>query len=99
MHHPGHVRPTGEELELSYTLDRAVWGRGVAHAAATALLRNAAAAMADEPVIVVTQTANVRSLTLAQRLGFVTASTFEEFGAEQTLAVASLHDFRSHPDT
>jgi RimJ/RimL family protein N-acetyltransferase len=93
-HHPGHVRPTGEELELSYTLDRPAWGRGLAHAAATALLRTAATALADEPVIVVTQSANVRSLRLAQRLGFLAAATFEEFGAEQTIAVASLHSFR-----
>jgi hypothetical protein len=58
-----------------------------------ALLRTAAAALPDEPVIVVTQSANVRSLTLARRLGFLAATTFEEFGAEQTLAVASLHGF------
>ena len=30
VHHPGHIRPTGEELELAYTLDRPVWGRGLA---------------------------------------------------------------------
>jgi RimJ/RimL family protein N-acetyltransferase len=93
MHHPGHVRPTGEELELSYTLNRPVWGRGLAYAAAVALLRATAAALPDEPVIVVTQSANTRSLRLAHRLGFLAATTFEEFGAEQTLAVANLHEF------
>lgn len=94
MHHQGHVRPTGEELELSYTLDRRAWGRGLAYQAAIAVLRSAAAELPDEPVIVVTQTANVRSLNLARRLGFVTASTFTEFGAEQTLAVVNLHRHR-----
>ena len=95
MHHPGHVRPTGAELELSYALNRPAWGRGLAYASATALLRTAATALPDEPVIVVTQSDNVRSLKLARRLGFVAETTFEEFGAEQTLAVANLRGFRA----
>lgn len=94
VHHPRHVRPTGKELELSYTLNRPAWGRGLAYRSATAVLRTAAAELPDEPVIVVTQSANIRSLNLARRLGFVAASTFEEFGAEQTLAVVNLHDHR-----
>lgn len=92
-HHPGHLTPEGEELELAYTLQRSDWGRGVAFRAATALLRRAAADMPDEPVIVVTQSANARSLRLCTRLGFTPAMTFEEFGAEQTLAVVRLGDF------
>ena len=92
-HHPGHLAPHGEELELAYTLSRADWGRGLAFQAATALLRRAAADLPDEPVIVVTQSANTRSLALAGRLGFVPAMTFTEHGAEQTLAVVSLHAF------
>jgi RimJ/RimL family protein N-acetyltransferase len=94
VHHQRHVPPLGEELELSYTLDRPAWGRGLAYRAAVAVLRTAAAELPDEPVIVVTQTANVRSLNLARRLGFVPASTFTEFGAEQTLAVTNLHTHR-----
>lgn len=92
-HHPGHLTSAGEELELAYTLRRSHWGRGVAFRAATALLRRAAADLPHEPVIVVTQSANIRSLKLCQRLGFTPAMTFEEFGAEQTLAVVSLGYF------
>lgn len=93
VHHPGHLRPEGEELELAYTLIPSAWGRGWAFRAATALLRIAATELDDEPVIIVTQTANRRSLNLARRLGFVPAMTFEEYGAEQTLAVADLRQF------
>ena len=78
---------------MAYTLDRRFWGRGLAYQAASALLRTAAAELRDEPVIVVTQSANTRSLNLARRLGFVPAMTFEEFGEEQTLAVANLGRF------
>lgn len=92
-HHPGHLTPHGEELELAYTLSPTDWGRGLAFQAATALLRRAAAELPHEPVIVVTQSANTRSLALARRLGFVPAITFTEHGAEQTLAVAHLRDF------
>lgn len=92
-HHPGHLTPEGEELELAYTLCRSDWGRGVAFRAATALLRRAAADMPDEAVIVVTQSTNERSLRLARRLGFTPAMRFDEFGAEQTLAVVNLREF------
>lgn len=97
MHHPGHVTPGGEELELSYTLDRNRWGRGLAFRAAHAVLRAAAAELPDEPVIVVTDSRNTRSLRLARRLGFVPATTFVEYGAEQTLAVAHLRQFAERP--
>ncbi|WP_246147721.1 acetyltransferase [Nonomuraea turkmeniaca] len=40
-----------------------------------------------------TQTANKRSLKLAARLGFRPISTFEEFGAEQSLCTAPLSMF------
>jgi len=93
VHHPGHISPDGEELELAYTLSPSAWGRGLAFAAATALLRRAAAELPAEPVIIVTQSANARSLNLARRLGFRPAMTFEEYGAEQTLAVVNLGDF------
>jgi L-amino acid N-acyltransferase YncA len=49
----------------------------------------------DQPVVVVTQTANRRSLKLATRLGFHHVDTFEEFGAQQTLVTARLHRFKA----
>jgi RimJ/RimL family protein N-acetyltransferase len=92
---PGHLTGNGEELELSYVLRHGAWGAGLAFEAAAAALRAAAAQLPDQPVLVVTQTANDRSLRLAARLGFQPVSTFEEFGAEQTLAVARLRAFRA----
>lgn len=60
----------------------------------TAALRAAAEELPDQPVLVVTQTANHRARRLADRLGFQEVSVFEEFDAQQTLAVASLCSFR-----
>ncbi len=91
---PGHVTEDGEELELGYLLRRGAWGRGLAFEATTAALR-AANELHDQPVIILTQTANKRSLRLAVRLGFQPVSTFEWFDAEQTLGMASLHSFKA----
>ncbi|SEU40025.1 GNAT family N-acetyltransferase [Nonomuraea wenchangensis] len=91
---PGHVNKDGEELELGYVLRRSAWGAGFAYEAATVVLRAAADELPDQPVLIVTQTANQRSLKLAARLGFRPVSTFEEFDAEQTLCTAPLSKFR-----
>ncbi|MFD9453390.1 GNAT family N-acetyltransferase [Streptomyces sp. NPDC059985] len=91
---PGHVTEEGEELELSYLVRRSGWGAGLAFEAAAAALRAAAAELPDQPVLVVTQTANERSLRLATRLGFRPVGTFEAYDAEQALCVADLHSFK-----
>lgn len=90
---PGHINKGGGELELTYLLRRGSWGAGLAFEAATAVLRAAAAELPDQPVLVVFQTANERSLKLATRLGFRRVGTFEAHHAQQTLAVADLHSF------
>jgi RimJ/RimL family protein N-acetyltransferase len=92
---PGHLTQGGDELELSYALRRRAWGMGLAYEAATAALHAAADELPDQPVLIVTQTANRRSLKLATRLGFHHVDTFEEFGAQQTLATARLHSFKA----
>lgn len=92
---PGHVTEDGGELELTYLLRREAWGAGLAFEAATAALRAAADELPDQPVLVVTQTANERSLKLATRLGFQRMSTFEAHDAEQTLAATNLHSFKA----
>lgn len=91
---PGHVAEDGEDLELGYVLRRSAWGAGFAFEAATAALRAAADELPDQPVLLVTQTANERSLKLAARLGFHPISTFENYGAEQTLCTAPLSLFK-----
>ncbi|WP_278266158.1 GNAT family N-acetyltransferase [Nocardia sp. AG03] len=90
---PGRVTDAGEELELSYLLHRDAWGVGLATEATTAVLRAAAGELSDQPVLVVTQSANTRSLGLAARLGFRPVTIFEQFDAEQTLLAADLHLF------
>jgi len=95
LEHPGHVTEQGEELELGYLLRRDAWGAGLAFEAVTAVLRAAADELSDQPVLILTQTANERSLRLAARLGFRPVKTFEWFDAEQTLAMANLHSFKA----
>jgi RimJ/RimL family protein N-acetyltransferase len=92
---PGHVTEEGEELELGYLLRRGAWGAGLAFEAVTAVLRAAADELPDQPVLILTQTANERSLRLAARLGFRPVKTFEWFDAEQTLGVANLHSLKA----
>ncbi|MCX2715878.1 GNAT family N-acetyltransferase [Mycolicibacterium sp. J2] len=91
---PGHLDEGESELELSYVFRRHAWGRGLADEAARAVLQVAAAELVDQPVLVVTQTANHASLRLAERLGFRVVDTFEQWGAPQVLATARLHAFR-----
>ncbi|RDI65612.1 GNAT family N-acetyltransferase [Nocardia pseudobrasiliensis] len=55
-----------------------------------AVLR-AATELPDQPVLIITRSANARSLKLAARLGFRPVGTFELFDAEQTLATAPPH--------
>jgi RimJ/RimL family protein N-acetyltransferase len=87
-------RPADRPGHLA-VLRRGAWGIGLAFEAATAALRAAADELPDQPVVVVTQTANRRSLKLAARFGFHNVDTFEEFGAQQTLATARLHSFKA----
>ncbi|MDX3310512.1 GNAT family N-acetyltransferase [Streptomyces sp. NPDC054884] len=92
---PGHLTEEGAQLELSYLLRRGSWGAGLALEAASAVLRAAAVELPDQPVLIVTQTANERSLRLATRLGFQRVGTFEAHDTEQTLAVADLRAFKA----
>jgi RimJ/RimL family protein N-acetyltransferase len=91
---PGHVERGGNELELTYVFRHHAWGKGYANEAVRALLCAAAEVLPDQPVLIITQSANHSSLKLAERLGFDVVSTFEQHGAEQTLAVAQLGSFR-----
>jgi RimJ/RimL family protein N-acetyltransferase len=92
---PGHVVGDGSELELSFGLRRSAWGHGYALEACRVLLANAAAVLPDQPVVVVTQTANAPSIDLALRLGFEPVSRFVEFDAPQQLLTVGLHSFRA----
>ena len=87
---PGHIRPEGFELEVSYTFVPEWWGKGFATEAVDAVLEWAARELNDVDVVLCTQTANVPALNLAQRLGFTEVCRFTEFGAEQWLGFRRL---------
>ncbi|MFJ6513421.1 GNAT family N-acetyltransferase [Streptomyces sp. NPDC091406] len=86
---PGRVRPDGGETELSYMFLPEAWGFGYAAEACAAALAWFGAALPGEPVVLCTQTANDRSMRLAQKLEFTEVTRFEEFGAEQWFGVRS----------
>lgn len=83
----GHLKGSSDELEVSYAFLPDSWGRGLAAEAVAAVLDWAWNCFPDEPVILCTQVANVRSMALATRLGFSETETFEEHGAKQWLGV------------
>jgi len=84
-----HVRPDGREAELGYLFLPEAWGHGYAAEACAVVLDWFAGALPGEPVTLRTQTANVRSMRLAAKLGFVEVERFEAYGAEQWLGVWS----------
>ncbi|MFI9629430.1 GNAT family N-acetyltransferase [Streptomyces sp. NPDC052042] len=84
-----HVRPDAGEAELGYLLLPAAWGHGYAAEACAAALGWFAGALPGEPVVLCTQTANVRSMRLAAKLGFTEVQRYEAWGAEQWMGVWS----------
>ncbi|MFD3583183.1 GNAT family N-acetyltransferase [Streptomyces sp. NPDC058683] len=86
---PGYVRPDAGEAELGYMFLPQAWGHGHATEACAAALGWFADALPGEPVVLCAQTANVRSLRVAAKLGFTEVEQFEEYGAEQWFGVWS----------
>jgi RimJ/RimL family protein N-acetyltransferase len=85
----GHIRSAAGEAELGYLFLPEAWGYGYAAEACAAALDWFAAALPGEPVVLATQTANVRSMRLAAKLGFTEVERFEDYGAEQWFGVWS----------
>jgi RimJ/RimL family protein N-acetyltransferase len=79
----GHLPTAAEEVELGYLFLPRAWGRGYAAEACTAALGWFADALPGEPVVLATQTANVRSMRLAAKLGFTEVERYEAWGAKQ----------------
>ncbi len=84
---PGHLDGVAREVELSYLFLPEAWGLGYAMEACSAVLSWLAGALPGARVVLCTQTANTRSLGLAERLGFTEVERFEEYGAEQWFGV------------
>lgn len=79
----GHLPRAAGRAELGYLLLPHAWGHGYAAEACAAALDWFAGALPGEPVVLATQTANLRSMRLAARLGFIEVERFEAYGAEQ----------------
>jgi RimJ/RimL family protein N-acetyltransferase len=77
------------KAELGYLFLPEAWGFGYAAEACTAALDWLAAELPGEPVVLKTQTANVRSMRLAAKLGFTEMERFEAWEAEQWLGMRS----------
>ncbi|MER6956693.1 GNAT family N-acetyltransferase [Streptomyces sp. NPDC000618] len=86
---PGHIRPDLGEAELGYLILPSAWGRGYGAEACAAVLGWFADALPGTSVVLRTQTANERSMRLAEKLGFTEVERFEDFGAEQWFGVWS----------
>jgi RimJ/RimL family protein N-acetyltransferase len=71
------------KAELGYLFLPQAWGFGYAAEACAAALNWFADELPGEPVALFTQTANVRSMRLAAKLGFTEVERFEAYGAEQ----------------
>ncbi|EST37488.1 hypothetical protein N566_12800 [Streptomycetaceae bacterium MP113-05] len=79
----GHLRQAAGKAELGYLFLPQAWGHGYAAEACAAALDWFAGALPGEPVVLATQTANVRSMRLAAKLGFIEVERFEAYGAAQ----------------
>lgn len=84
-----HARPDAGEAELGYLFLPEAWGCGYAAEACAAVLGWFADALPGESVVLCTQTANVRSMRLAAKLGFTEVQRYEAWGAEQWMGVWS----------
>ncbi|MFE5854615.1 GNAT family N-acetyltransferase [Streptomyces sp. NPDC056500] len=85
----GHIQQAAGRVELGYLLLSQAWGCGYAAEACGAALDWFAGALPGEPVVLATQTANIRSMRLAAKLGFTEVERFEGYGAEQWFGVWS----------
>jgi RimJ/RimL family protein N-acetyltransferase len=80
----GHGPPAAAgQVELGYLFLPDAWGHGYAAEACAATLRWFAAELPGEPVVLFTQTANIRSMRLAAKLGFTEIARYRDYGAEQ----------------
>ncbi|GAA3491505.1 GNAT family N-acetyltransferase [Streptomyces cremeus] len=83
----GQLPQAAGRTELGYLFLPQAWGHGYAAEAWRAALDRFTTAHPGEPVVLATQTANVPSMRLARKLGFVEAERFEAWGAEQWFGV------------
>lgn len=76
-------------VDLGYLFLARAWGSGYASEACAAALDWFERAFPGEPTVLFTQSANLASMRLAAKLGFVEVERFEAWGAEQWLGLRS----------
>ncbi|MER5940960.1 GNAT family N-acetyltransferase [Streptomyces sp. NPDC001928] len=85
-----HRRPAAAgKVDLGYLFLPRAWGYGYAAEACAAALDWFGGVLPGEPVVLTTQTANVRSMRLAAKLGFTEVERFQAWDAEQWLGLRS----------
>ncbi|MEU4132159.1 GNAT family N-acetyltransferase [Streptomyces wuyuanensis] len=85
-----HLRPAAAgKADLGYLFLPRAWGCGYAAEACTAALDWFDDVLPGEPVVLTTQSANVRSMRLAAKLGFTEVERFQAWDAEQWLGLRS----------
>ncbi|WP_020122441.1 GNAT family N-acetyltransferase [Streptomyces canus] len=83
-----HRRPAAAgKADLGYLFMPQAWGFGYAAEACTAALDWFDGVLPGEPVVLTTQSANVASMRLAAKLGFIEVERFEAWDAEQWLGM------------
>jgi RimJ/RimL family protein N-acetyltransferase len=81
-----HRRPAAVgKADLGYLFLPQVWGSGYATEACAAALDWFDSELPGEPVVLTTQSANLGSMRLAAKLGFIEVERFEAWDAEQWL--------------
>ena len=75
----------GEDLEISYQFLPVFWGQGYASEAVHAVVRHALDHLGLPRIIAETQTANISSCLLLERIGMHRERIVKRFGAEQVI--------------
>lgn len=80
-----YLTPTRDPgtFEISYLFRPAVWGRGLATEAVSAVLQSKKQHAPDVTIVAETQSANLRSRRLLERQGFAETARLTRFGTEQ----------------
>ena len=86
------------KAELGYLFLPQAWGCGYAVEACAAALGWLAGELPGEPVVLFTQTANVRSMRLAAKLGFTEVERFEAYDAEQWFGLRSPRTYEARSE-
>ncbi|MGW2780377.1 GNAT family N-acetyltransferase [Streptomyces populi] len=86
----GHRRPAAAgKADLGYLFLPRAWGSGYAAEACAAALGWFTGVLPGEPVVLTTRTANIGSMRLAAKPGFIEVERFEAWDAEQWLGMWS----------